>query len=91
MARGSDDDSGQSTAAAFGLLQGVTRDLLRELGRSKNRRRLARLTNSLGRFVFDNVKLYLYTIILILILGFVMNSVQFLYYLSATARPGAPP
>lgn len=60
------------------LLYDITKDILKELNKPKNKKKL----KEIGTFIFNSVKLYLYTIILILILIFVMNTIQFYYYIS---------
>jgi hypothetical protein len=71
----SDSDSQQS-----GILYDITKDILYELNKPKNIKKLKHLGNFI--FNYNNVKIYLYTIILMLILIFVMNTVQFYYYIT---------
>jgi hypothetical protein len=60
------------------LLYDLTRDFLCELNKPKNKKKLLQI----GEYIFSTIRLYLYTIILMLILIFVMNTVQFYYYLT---------
>jgi hypothetical protein len=67
-----------STFSSKNFLSDITKDLIKELAKPRNKKRL----QSIGLYIFDTVKLYLYTIILMLILAFVMNTAQFYYYIS---------
>jgi len=70
--------SSSSTNSSKNFLGDITKDLIKELAKPRNKKRL----QNIGLYIFDNVKLYLYTIILMLILAFVMNTAQFYYYVS---------
>lgn len=71
-------NSNSDSQSESGVLYDITKDILSELNKPKNIKKL----KNLGNFIFNNVKIYLYTIILILILIFVMNTVQFYYYIT---------
>lgn len=70
--------SSTNSFSSKNFLSDITKDLIKELAKPRNKNKL----RSIGLYIFDNVKLYLYTIILMLILAFVMNTAQFYYYIS---------
>jgi hypothetical protein len=54
--------------------------IFKECEKEKNKRRIETIINNIINIALDNIKPYLYTIMAILILMFLINFVQFYYY-----------
>jgi hypothetical protein len=54
--------------------------IFKECEKEKNKRRIETIINNIITIALDNIKPYLYTIMAILILMFLINFVQFYYY-----------
>jgi hypothetical protein len=55
--------------------------IFKECEKSKNKKRLRYIINTIINIAFHNIKPYLYTIMAILVLLFIMNLFQFYYYI----------
>jgi hypothetical protein len=55
--------------------------IFKECEKEKNKRRIETIINNIINIALDNIKPYLYTIMAILILMFLINFVQFYYYI----------
>lgn len=70
--------------AVTSIIGDITKELIdyvyAQLKKKKNKIKLKHIIDTLTDFVFNDLKPYLYTILSILILMFIMNLVQFYYY-----------
>lgn len=55
---------------------------VKELSRTKNKKMIKNITNKIISYIFQHVGIYLYTIIAVLILLFILNLVQFFFYIA---------
>lgn len=55
---------------------------VKELSRPKNKKIIKNITNKIISYIFQHVGIYLYTIIAVLILLFILNLVQFFFYIA---------
>lgn len=55
--------------------------IFRECEKEKNKRRIETIINNIINIALDNIKPYLYTIIAILLILFLINFLQFYYYI----------
>lgn len=69
------------TTSCDTLMNDIIKDIFNEVSKPKNKKTIGQIFKIISSFLFDNIKLYLYTIILMLILAFVMNTAQFYYYI----------
>ena len=53
-----------------------------EFTKKKNQKKIESIVNKISFYAFRNIKPYLYTIITLLIVIFIINCLQFYYYLS---------
>jgi hypothetical protein len=68
------------------LIENLSKDVLnilsKQFRKDKNKGKIKHITNMVFGYVFDNISIYLYTILIILIIIFIMNCVQFYYYMA---------
>ena len=55
---------------------------IKEFSKKKNKKVIKTLTNKIISYIFQHIGVYLYTIIAVLILLFVLNLVQFFFYIT---------
>lgn len=64
------------------LVQDGCQLAMKELSKKKNKKVIKSLTNRIISYIFQHIGVYLYTIIAVLILLFVLNLVQFFFYIA---------
>lgn len=68
------------------LIKNLSNDFLnilsKQFRKDKNKEKIKHITNLIFGYVFENISIYLYTIVVILIIIFIMNCVQFYYYMA---------
>lgn len=67
------------------LIGKATHDLIslftKELNKNKNKKNLSEITKYLVSLILDKINPYFYTLLIMLIIMFIMNFVQFYYYM----------
>lgn len=64
------------------MVQDGCKIAIKELSKKKNKKVIRSLTNKIISYIFQHIGVYLYTIISVLILLFVLNLVQFFFYIT---------